>query len=406
MYRYVRINMSTGNARIFDIPRERWILGGRGLISQVLYTEMDPSADPLSSKNVLVLASGMFAGCPLSCFDEVFLGTKSPCTRHLESIRFMSRAARIMASMDLRLVIIEGRCANKKQYVLLVDRGRVTLLPVEELLPGPCPEEVGGYALNEGLQRHFGDNACIVSWGQAAALRSPEASLLVSGSSGGVLKNIPGRGISAVMASKGLRAVVLRGGAPLASPSRSSVRAGAICRDTACLLRCARIHNDLKNTPYGQASLCRDCLEQPQEHELERICADLGLSSDGLFHEFQALSFSDEGALRRRLMERCRRPPANKNIPRRKKLPPGELTLAAFDSMGLCHQALKPEEHDRALHLMAELAGAVYGGEWNRDMLLRMGADTLSRENAFNDWAGREPAEHELSVFTDEKESL
>lgn len=61
--------------------------------------------------------------------------------------------------------------------------------------------------------------------------------------------------------------------------------------------------------------------------------------------------------------------------------------------MGLCPRALKSGEHDRTLLLMADLAAAVYGGEWSRDTLLRMGADTLAREKAFNNWAA--PAAHE-----------
>lgn len=215
MYRYVRTNMTTGNVRVFALPRDRWVLGGRGLISRVLYTEMDPSSDPLGPKNVLVLASGIFAGCPLSCFDEVFFGAKSPSTGRLESVRFMSRAARLMASMDIRLAIFEGQAPEGKQYVLLMDRGSASLLPLEEY--EATPDEMGGYALHDALQRQFGKNACIVSWGHPAVVHSPGASLLVSGVSGGHLKNIPGRGISAVMASKGLRAIVLRSGASLSS---------------------------------------------------------------------------------------------------------------------------------------------------------------------------------------------
>lgn len=395
MYRYARINMSTGNVRVFDLPRERWMLGGRGLISQVLYTEMNPGADPLSSGNVLVLASGMFAGCPLSCFDSLFLGAKSSSTGQLQILRFMSRGARIMASMDMRFAIIEGRPAVEKQYVLVLDRGRVSLLPAAELLPD-FREELGSYALNEGLQRHFGGNACIVSWGHAAAVKSPEASLLVSGSSDNILKNIPGLGLSAVMAAKGLRAIVLRGGAPLLPQKTAGGRADSICRDTACLLRCARVHNDLEHTPYGQVSLCRACMESTPPPCLERVCTDLGLFPDGLSPEFGELSLADEDALRRRLMERCReRTDAADAVFPGEDAPAFEQAGAAFDSMGLCRNALPPEEQERTLTLMADLARAVYGGEWSRDSLLRMGAETISREKAFNDWAGLQPAENE-----------
>lgn len=395
MYRYARINMSTGNVRVFDLPRERWILGGRGLISQVLYTEMNPGADPLSSGNVLVLASGMFAGCPLSCFDSLFLGAKSSSTGQLQILRFMSRGARIMASMNMRFAIIEGRPAVEKQYVLVLDRGRVSLLPATELLPD-FREELGSYAINEGLQRHFGGNACVVSCGHAAVVKSPEASLLVSGSSGNVLKNIPGLGLSTVMFSKGLRAIVLRGGVPHAPQKASNDRADSICRDTACLLRCARIHNDLEQTPYGQVSLCRACLGTPKPLCLERVCTDLGLSPDGLSPEFGTRSLSDEDSLRTLLLERCRQKHADTQpLPSRREVLSDEQAGAAFDSMGLCRNALPPEEQERTLTLMAELACAVYGGEWSKDRLLRMGEETLHREKAFNDWAGLQPAENE-----------
>ncbi len=389
MYRYVRTNMTTGNVRVFALPRDRWVLGGRGLISRVLYTEMDPSSDPLGPKNVLVLASGIFAGCPLSCFDEVFFGAKSPSTGRLESVRFMSRAARLMASMDIRLAIFEGQAPEGKQYVLLMDRGSASLLPLEE--SEATPDEMGGYALHDALQRQFGKNACIVSWGHPAVVHSPGASLLVSGVSGGHLKNIPGRGISAVMASKGLRAIVLRSGASLSSMYTRGKKADSVCRDTECLLCCARLHNGLENTPYGQANLCHACMEQPSPvPPLEKACADLGLHPSVLSPDVLPLTCSDETELRNLLIKQ-----AGACVPgscSESGLPFGE-ALAAFDSMGLCPRALKSGEHDRTLLLMADLAAAVYGGEWSRDTLLRMGADTLAREKAFNNWAA--PAAHE-----------
>lgn len=395
MYRYVRVNMSTGNVRVFELPRERWYLGGRGLISQVLYTEMDPSADPLCPKNVLVLASGMFAGFPLSCFDEVFLGAKSPSTGRLESVHFMSRASRLMAAMDIRLAIFEGQPSENKQYVLLLDRGRVSLIALETLIPSSNISEMGSYALHEGLQSHFGRNACIISWGHAAIVHAPDASLLVSGSSKDILKNIPGRGISAVMASKGIRAIVLRGGNSLLSSKASNTKAENICHDVECLLCCARLHGELKNTPYAQVSLCRDCIQQtPQVPGLERIYTDLGLYPATLSPEILSFSSSDETALRLHILKTFKQ---LSSISHRSSLPedpPDAQTMATLDNIGLCPRALRPEEHDRALCLMADLAAAVYGDIWNKDMLLHLGDDTLNKEKAFNSWAESAPAEY------------
>lgn len=394
MYRYVRINMSTGNVRVFDLPKERWILGGRGLISQVLYTEMDPSADPLCHKNVLILASGIFAGCPLSCFDEVFLGAKSPATGRLESIHFMSRASRLMAAMDLRLAIFEGQPSPKRQYVMVMDKGHVSLLVLKDILPSAKLDEMGGYDLHEGLQSKFGKNACIITWGRATVIGNPDASLLVSGASSSILKNIPSRGLSAVMASKGLRAIVLRGGTSVSPFRISEKRTESICYDTKCLLCCARLHDELKNTPYGQINLCRECLDQTsQTPGLERICTDLGLCPTTLSPELLSFSAFNEPALRTHLLKISRKDltPLPRTVSHGGTL--HEQTMAAFDNMGLCPRALMPEEHDKALHLMADLVSAVYGGTWNKDRLLRMGADTLNREHAFNSWAESDSAD-------------
>ncbi|WP_298068494.1 aldehyde ferredoxin oxidoreductase N-terminal domain-containing protein [uncultured Mailhella sp.] len=391
MYRYVRVNMSTGNVRILDLPRERWSLGGRGLISQILYTEMDPGADPLCAKNVMVLAPGMFAGYPLSCFDEIFLGAKSPSTGRLENVRFMSRASRLMAAMNIRLAIFEGQPADTRQHVLVLDRGRVSLATLDDLMPSVNPEEIGSYALHKGLQEHFGRNACIITWGHAALFRSPDASLLVSGASEGILKNIPGRGLCSVMASKGVRAIVLRGGSPFFPPKASGNKAESICHDTECLLCCARLHAELQNTPYAKASLCRDCIEQtPPSSSLEKICTDLGLCPTACDPELLPFTASDEATLRRHLLEISRKSfslPPHQHLP---EIHQNDRAIAAFDSMGLCPHALRPEEHDKALNLMADLAEAVYGGAWNRDTLLRMGTDTLNKEQAFNNWAEAE----------------
>ncbi|MBR3881534.1 MAG: aldehyde ferredoxin oxidoreductase, partial [Mailhella sp.] len=77
MPHFIRVNMTTGNVRSLPLSPERNQLGGRALVSQVLYTEMAPNTDPLGADNSLVLAAGLLVGQPLSCFDELVLGSKS-----------------------------------------------------------------------------------------------------------------------------------------------------------------------------------------------------------------------------------------------------------------------------------------------------------------------------------------
>lgn len=382
MPHFIRANMTTGNVRLFPLSPERKALGGRALVSQVLYTEMPPSADPLGAGNVLVLAAGMFAGQPLSCCDELVIGAKSPETAQLASVRFMSRAARMMAGMSIPFGIFEGRPVDGRQYVLHMEHGRASLLPVENLVPTSAL--AGAFALHDALHERFGRNTCIISVGRAAFSASPAAALLVSGSEDGSIKTIPAHGLASVMAAKGLRAFVLNGNP---STERVSPAGKALCRNASGLLRCARQQTDLQETPFGRASLCRYCLDRQYVADggWASVCADLGLLPSALASpDISGLETSELYRVLSDLMEA--RSPTMPDSPLHDLLPAPHL-LAAYDTVGLCPLAVQPDSHTRMLDLMAALAKASCGMDWDAERLLRSGAEMLERERAFNDWA-------------------
>ena len=64
--RLARIDINTESTEYEEITPESkyYLLGGRGLSSQNVYDEVDPTCDPLGNKNKLIIASGLLTGSP------------------------------------------------------------------------------------------------------------------------------------------------------------------------------------------------------------------------------------------------------------------------------------------------------------------------------------------------------
>ncbi len=78
----LRIDMSGKKAmhETFDQKfAEKWV-GGRGFATKLLWDELEPSIDPLSSKNKLIIALGPISGIPAPNTGKVVIAAKSPIT--------------------------------------------------------------------------------------------------------------------------------------------------------------------------------------------------------------------------------------------------------------------------------------------------------------------------------------
>jgi len=63
-----------------DFPEEWKVVGGRGLIAQIMNKEVPPDADSLAPKNKLVIAGGPLAGTIAPQLGRISAGGKSPLT--------------------------------------------------------------------------------------------------------------------------------------------------------------------------------------------------------------------------------------------------------------------------------------------------------------------------------------
>ncbi len=78
----LRINLATGEIRRFptdeDLYRD-WH-GGRGITAKILYDEVPRDADPLGPKNLFLLNAGIMSGCFVPAGSKVEFGAVSPLT--------------------------------------------------------------------------------------------------------------------------------------------------------------------------------------------------------------------------------------------------------------------------------------------------------------------------------------
>ena len=78
----LRVDLTKGTAAVeeMDEARFRRHPGGRALIAHYLLTELPRGADPLGPENILIFAMGVLTGTPLSGASRHAVGAKSPLT--------------------------------------------------------------------------------------------------------------------------------------------------------------------------------------------------------------------------------------------------------------------------------------------------------------------------------------
>lgn len=200
MLRVLRVNLTgaqVGEGVIENGTIARF-LGGRGLGARILYDELPENTDPLSSKNKLLFLTSPLLGTGAPSCVKYSVVTKSP----LSGTILMSLAGGFFGS-GLRhagydVVIIEGK-AEKPVY-LLIDKGKIRIRTAEYLWGMPTDET------QHYLKERLGEGARVACIGPAAERLVRFASIISE-------KRAAGRGgAGTVMASKNLKAVVVRGG--------------------------------------------------------------------------------------------------------------------------------------------------------------------------------------------------
>ena len=197
----LRVDLTNGTIKEEEIPEEKMkmFLGARGLGSKYLADEIDPKIDPLSPENKLIFAPGPLSGTTAPTGGRYDVITKGPLTGTIAASNSGGFFGAEVKFAGYDMIIVEGR-SEKPVYISIRDND-VKIEDASDL----WGKDV--YETTDLLLEKFGDKrarvACIGPAGEklvrfAAIMNDKDRAA--------------GRtGVGAVMGSKNLKAIVVRG---------------------------------------------------------------------------------------------------------------------------------------------------------------------------------------------------
>ncbi|MBI4321349.1 MAG: aldehyde ferredoxin oxidoreductase [Chloroflexi bacterium] len=186
-----------------DISDEYAGWGGRGLIAKVLLKEVPATCSPLSPANRIVLACGLFAGLRISSAGRLSVGAKSPLSGTIKESNAGGTAGDALARIGLRAIVVEDAPADAPPHVLRVGKKDSEIIRADEY------RLLGTFDLCDKLHRRFGDKVAIICIGPTGEMKMAAAGVAVTDIDGNPNRYAGRGGLGAVMASKGLKAIVL-----------------------------------------------------------------------------------------------------------------------------------------------------------------------------------------------------
>jgi len=197
----LRINLTTGSISREQVNEKtaKEFVGGRGYGTKILYDELPKGTDPLSPENKLLFVNGPLTGQAAPAAGRYMVITKSPLTGTVASSNSGGFWGAELAKAGWFMIILEGK-AEKPSYIWIKD-DQVEIRDASSLWG------LNSHEATDNLLKQVGEPqarvACIGPAGEKGALL---AAIMND-------KNrAAGRsGVGAVMGSKNLKALVVRG---------------------------------------------------------------------------------------------------------------------------------------------------------------------------------------------------
>ncbi len=198
-----RIDVENDEIQFEDITPDSkyFLLGARGLSSQIIHDEVPPPCDPLGAENKLIIANGLLTGSPFPCSGRTSVGAKSPLTNGIKEANVGGRPAMMLASLGIRALVLERKSPGLK--MILVDREGIKLESAE------IYRGLGNYELHSKLRERFGNRIGVYSIGPAGEQMMKAASVATNDLEGYPSRHAARGGLGAVMGSKGIKAVIV-----------------------------------------------------------------------------------------------------------------------------------------------------------------------------------------------------
>jgi len=209
----LRVNLSNGKILKEEIsdPMKRDFMGGRGFAVKLLWDEVK-HVDPLSEKNKIIFSTGPLTGQPLPSSGKMVVASKSPLTGGYGDGNIGTMASVHLRKAGYDVMVVEGK--SEKPSYLLIENESVQVMDASVLWGKNT------FEAQDILEKKHGRNSGILLIGPAGE-NLIHISVVMSqrGRAGGR----PGMG--AVMGSKNLKAVVIKGTGSIPNFDNEKVKA-------------------------------------------------------------------------------------------------------------------------------------------------------------------------------------
>ncbi len=209
MARILRVDMTKLEAKFEDFPADFVALGGRALTSTIVAKEVDPLCHPLGASNKLVFAPGLVTGTKAPTSGRISVGGKSPLTGGIKEANAGTTFAQKLGRMRIAAIVVEGKHEGDDYYLLKITTDGTEFIKANKW------SNKGLYDVYKELYKEFGDKVSISSVGIAAEIMGAASGICFNDPEGLPSRYAGRGGLGAVMASKGLKFIVVDGtGAP------------------------------------------------------------------------------------------------------------------------------------------------------------------------------------------------
>ena len=212
MLKALRVNLSKLKASIQPVS-ERFaveFIGGRGWGAKILYDEVESWVHPFSPENKIVVAGGPLSGLTIPCSGKTNFSTISPLTNLYGDSNAGGKFSCELKKSGFDALIIEG--SAEKPVILVVDDGRVSFKDASTLWGMPSLDA------EKALKEELGDDFQTAVIGPAGENLVKYAAITCGG------RQAARCGVGAVMGSKRLKAIAVRGDKPIPEAEPESLK--------------------------------------------------------------------------------------------------------------------------------------------------------------------------------------
>ena len=199
----LRVNLTDKTVSVSPTDPYKEYLGGMGIANKIMYDEVPAGTDPLSPENKIVFAVGPLTATGVPLAGRTTIASLSTYTTDHQVVDAhtggMIGAAIKKAGWDA--IVIEG--ASDEPVYLKIDDDDIEIKPADQVWG------LGTRATTEALSRKEGTDFCVATIGPAGENLLPYACIINS------RNHSAGAGAAAVMGSKKLKALVVRGSQPI-----------------------------------------------------------------------------------------------------------------------------------------------------------------------------------------------